>query len=61
MPERPFNDALLAELERLFSLQISKIQSSLTPPAHAQGPARPSLATQEAILLGELEEDDDGQ
>lgn len=59
MSERPFNDALLAQLERLFSLQIARIKSSLNPTSHSSGEKKPDLTQQESILLGLIETPDD--
>lgn len=59
MPERPFNDALLVQLDRLFSLQIARIKSSLSPTQHTSGEKKPNLTQQESILLGLVEAPDD--
>lgn len=48
---------VLADLERVFALQLYKIRLYLYPPSHAVGPRKPTMMEQETRLLGEEEDE----
>ena len=62
----PTRESLLPELERAFSIQLTRIRQRLFPFQHSDGSRKPDLQEQEARLLGydldfQLEEDHDGR
>ena len=52
---------LLRELDRFFFIQISRFRMTLFPRAHSIGPKRPDMTSQEAIMFGEVEQEEDAK